>query len=273
MNLQEEKPVKSKKNLAIIFIAIAVILFGVGGFFLGKSMNTNNGDNKEENKDNTEIPEPTEITEPIEITDNLIIEKLKKFVEVASYEDGNENGDALQFMQGINDLDDKTKQQLTWNSLINIQKVQEKVTTIPDKYKDDLDLINYDEISIEQFNNEYKSLFNQDPIIDYENPNFGGCPGLYKIDQELGKIYIGRECGGFSPVEYYSKIYKYEEDNSYYYVYQYVGTNDPADNKYVKIKSGEVVDVTTFEGNEELFETVVWKFKKDFSFVSTENKG
>ncbi len=58
--MEEEKPVKKSNNLVIILLVIAII-FGVGGFFLGKSMNSNisnnknNNENKEENKKDKEI--------------------------------------------------------------------------------------------------------------------------------------------------------------------------------------------------------------------------
>lgn len=49
--MEEEKQTKKKNYLVIILIVVA-ILFGVGGFFLGKSMNSNSSNNKENNEEN-----------------------------------------------------------------------------------------------------------------------------------------------------------------------------------------------------------------------------
>ena len=273
MEEENNKPEKKVNKTLIIIIIVAGLVLVIGGIILGtKLLNKDEPKNEEPPVDNP-TPDNQEPAEKKELNDSSAISKLEKFVIVASYEDSNENGKANMFMRGINSLDNNIKLQLAWNSLINIQKVQTKVgTDVTEKYKDVAGIQEKEEISLVQFDTEYKSLFNEDASYT-EDDKFGVCPGIYKIDKELGKIIIGVECGGLNPTEYYSKIYKYEEDNSFYYVYQYVGTNDPMNNKFVKIKSGETVNVSSFEGNEDKFETVVWKFDKNFNFISTENIG
>jgi hypothetical protein len=263
---------KENKTLIIIVIVIGLALV-IGGVFLGtKLQNKDEPKNEEPPIDNSK-PDDLEPGKKKELNDSNAISKLEKFVIVASYEDSNENGKANMFMNGISSLDHTIKLRLAWNSLINIQKIQTKVgTDVAEKYKNVAGIEEKEEISLVQFDTEYKSLFNENTSYT-ENDNFSGCPGIYKIDKELGKIIIGVECGGFNPTEYYSKIYKYEEDNSFYYVYEYVGTNDSQSNKLVKVSSREEVDVPSFEGNEDKFETVVWKFDKNFNFISTENIG
>jgi hypothetical protein len=38
---------------------------------------------------------------------------------------------------------------------------------------------------------------------------------------------------------------------------------------FTKVESGEIVEVDSFTGNESKFDTLVWKFDKNYKFIST----
>ena len=275
--LNNTKQVKGKSlRIWLIVMIVIFMLFTFGlGLYLGKELY-----GKEETKKSTNKPvEQPEVEQPEnvkkEVTDASAKTRLEDFVKAASYDDLIGNGFAREFMTGKDSIDTKMRASIAWNSLVMIKKIpQVKVDPVPDKYKDDIHFLSdMKEISITSYTNEYKRLFNDDPNYDLIGDYSFGCPGPYKVDQELGKIYIGVECGGTGNPEYYYKIFKYEEDNKNYYVYEYVGTKNPSTEKLVKVKSNEEVNVTSFEGNEDKFETVVWTFDKNFNFISSENIG
>ncbi len=270
--LNNTKQVKGKSlRIWLIVMIVIFMLFTFGlGLYLGKELY-----GKEETKKTSDKPveQPTNVKK--EVTDASAKTRLEDFVKAASYDDPINNGFAKEFMNGKDSIEPKMKAAIAWNSLVMIKEIpQVKVDPVPEKYKDDDHFIsNMTEINITSYTNEYKRLFNDEPNYDLIGEYSFGCPGPYKVDQELGKIYIGSDCGGTGNPKYYYKIFKYEEDNKNYYVYEYVGTEIPFTNTLTKVKSGEVVNVSSFEGNEDKFETVVWTFDKNFNFISSENIG
>ena len=274
--LNNKKTVSGKALSAwLITMIVIFMLFTFGlGLFLGKELFSEKTNKKknDNNKDN-EVNENVNVKK--ELNDSIAISKLEKFVKVASYNNAIGDGIEGKFMTGTSDLTKKDKLQLTYQSLISISKIMRKIGSIPDKYKNDdhFDINGTEEITIKEFDDEYKLLFNENPNYNDVEIEGMGCPAFYKVDRELGKIFIGRECGGTGYPEVYYKIYKYEEDKNYYYVYQYVAKEDPVNNTINKYKSNEVVNVQSFDGNEDKFETVIWKFDKNYNFVSTENIG
>ena len=269
--LNKKKQVKGKPlKIWIIVIVIIFMLFTFGaGLALGKNLygKDNKKETTKENQEQTNVKK--------ELKDSNVINKLEKFVKVASYDNTMGYGKAEIFMLGISNLSKDLKLYLAYESLIPIGKAQTKIAEVPEKYKDDIHFNagETEEVTISAFDDEYKSLFNESPKYEDNEIEGIGCPMFYKVDRELGKIFIGAECGGTGEPEKYYKIYKYEEDDNYYYVSQYVGTEDPLANTLTKIKSHEVVDVPSFEGNEDKFETVIWRFDKNLNFISTENIG
>ena len=271
--LTKKTQVKGKPlKIWIVVVIIVFMLFTFGiGLSLGKEL-YGNKDNNEEKKAPKE-EEKTNVKKGV--TDTNAVSRLEQFVIAASYNDSVGNGYSSLFMKGTTSIEQNVKYAVAWNSLIMIKQIPTtKVEIVPDKYKDDDHFLgDITEIAIDEYTNEYKRLFNQEPNYNEIGSYSFGCPGPYKIDTELGKIFIGKECGGTGNPEYYYKIYNYEEDDSFYYVYQYVAVENPINKTIDKIKSNETVNVSSFEGNEDKFETVVWKFDKNFNFISTENVG
>ena len=268
--LTKKKEVKGKPlKVWIIIMIIVFMLFTFGiGISLGKELARKELNNNKEEEPTNEIKE---------VKDSNAITRLDNYVKAASFDDSVGNGMARDYMTGKSSVDQISKNKLAWISLLFVKQTPTPtVTNIPDKYKDDL-LFNagaVTEIPLSSYANEYKGLFNEEFIYNNNISDYSViCPGAYKVEQELDRIYISRECGGTGNPPYFYKIYKYEEDNSNYYVYEYVATENPETGELIKVKSGEVVNVTTFEGNEDKFETVVWKFDKNFNFINTENKG
>ena len=95
---------------------------------------------------------------------------------------------------------------------------------------------------------------------------------MYVVEEDLGNIYLSDQCGDFFDTsDTLLKTYKYVQDDNYYYVYQYIGIYNGETKEYEKYGgSYEVVDVPSFEGYEDKFGTLVWKFDKNCLFVSTE---
>ena len=271
-----KKIVKGKALSAWVIVMILIfMLFTFGlGLFLGKELFA---------KDNSNGGKPSNNAEPANTEANTIDknieEKTKSFIAAAMYSNDGGDGIAVVFTKGINKLSADEKAIVTYNSLVNVKNENKEVTVTPDKYKSEDDYwqgATITELSIESFKNEYKEFFKEEVNLSSIKVGFFGCPFVYKMDEELGNFYLSNQCGGTGSPVYQYKTYETSEDDNYYYVKQYVGTErytDDGSKEYKKVKSDEVVNVTSFEGNENKFETVVWKFDKNFNFVSTENIG
>ncbi len=202
--------------------------------------------------------------------------RLKDFVEMAStfnptYDNLIEDLSKESFI-----LDDNQKIQLTYQA---VYEDIEKVTEVPDKYKDDKDYFesNVYEYSLNLFGYRYEQLFNEEfdasllekNLIGGEHPV--GCPVIYMIDEELDKVYFSSFCGKTNNRGFETKVYDFYEDENYYYVYEYIaGYYYNNGNKvYYRVHDKEETSVDTFAGNEDLFETLSWKFDKNYNFIST----
>ena len=289
----EEK--KSKKTI-IVSIAVIIICFFVG-FFVGRFIESDsknkNDDKKESNEKIVEDDEKKEdviddgkneeVNIPVEIK-----EKIDKFILAASYVDDSfeisnydeEHDKSITIYHGLEGVTDNQKLKIVYSALYNYDKKYTQLTnsTVPEKYKGDSywnltdDSMRIYQISIQDFKDEYLYLFGSNVVLS--SPDYiGGCPHAFKIDEELGYIYLSNQCGGDGTPYYFNKTYKYAEDNNYYYVYQYVGMRLAGTKTFKKISSGDEVQVDSFEGNEDKFETLVWKFDKKGYFISTENIG
>lgn len=109
-----------------------------------------------------------------------------------------------------------------------------------------------------------------------KNGLFFGCPHIKSYDETSNLIYFDYTCGGACGIIYNYKNYKYMYDDNYYYVYQYLGEQH-RDNcgdypTYTIINSKEEVNVTLFEGNENQFNSLVWKIDKNLKLISVESK-
>ena len=123
---------------------------------------------------------------------------------------------------------------------------------------------------------KYVYFFNEVADFDaltkyvYGNEETIGNPVLYKVDQELGKIYFTNYIGGTSSGDrYVSKVFDYESDDDFYYVNEYIAKVSSNDKFYRTAVNDTEVEVNDFYGNENSFDILVWKFDKDYNFVST----
>ncbi len=270
--MEEEK--KTTKKIAInpiLLIVIAIVLIVIG-LVLGKVLF---GEKQEEkDKNNNEKTEQKETIDTNEISSETK-DFLNDFTNAAMYGDSMGDGIPERFIYGNDSLTLKDKLTITYNSLVKIKAKHQKVTEVPEKYKND-DYWNVDseiwQLSLSEFKAEYQRLFKEDVDISSLN-DFGGCPFPFKIDEELGYIYLSDQCGGTGAPHYYNKIFNYVKDNDYYYVYQYVGTKRYTDNGvvYANPVNGQVLDFE-FNGNEDKFGTLIWKFDSNLKYISVESK-
>ena len=167
---------------------------------------------------------------------------------------------------------------LTW-IVGDLTKVTEN--TLPKKYEDEKEYFIGDnekgvyELDFVDFNEKYAYFFNESISYDklsqyaYGGSNAVGCPVIYKVDKELGKIYFSNYCTEYASSErYLTKVYDYDYDDNFYYVYEYIAKYGDTDGFY-RASNFEEVEVDEFEGNEKSFDTLVWKFDKNYNFIST----
>lgn len=298
---KSKKTIKGKglKAYIIVIIIIALAITYGCGFLLGKKLYEKENEPKEPDKpveqpnnngNNTEKPniEQKDDNEIKSLTDTTIINKLDNFIKVAAYVSDAGDGTGKLFLNGQNGLTDILKYKMVQQSVINIDKKITKIQT-PEKYKNDMYLgqeETIDSVKIDDLNSAYEMLFNEKASSDLatelefdRNKENLGCPFIRKADKELGVAFLARDCGGTCGGEHKQNTYKYEYDANYYYVYQYVGffnsknCTESKKDEFSLIKSNKVLNVNSFEGNEDKFETVIWKFDKNFNFISTENVG
>lgn len=321
---KEDTPKKSKKSsiwLIVIILVFMLFTFGLGIYF-GKEVFTDKSGNKKENtntetntntevennnNDNTNIVEDNTNNEKPEDNQNLVFDdnaknKVNDFIKTAMHVELYSDDYAKEFSNGLNALNKKQKELLTYFATANDDNMtQLTLETVPTKYKNDekfkyINGVDYRiyELPLQIFANKYKEFFNEEYVVESEEPQISGCPFVFKIDQELGKMYLSNQCGGTSDFswDYLYLNYQYETDENYYYVYQYNGeyvyNHDEDHIDFKKSKSGDVIftmprtvgvrlDINKvkeqFELNADKFETVKWTFDKNLVFVSTENLG
>ena len=207
-------------------------------------------------------------------------DKLKDFVETASIYNPSFNSLITELSRETFGLTDKQKVTLAYQAVVgDITKVTEK--TLPEKYEDERDYFIGDnekgvfELDFTDFNEKYAYYFGQSISYDklaeftYGETDAVGCPVIYNVDKELGKIYFSNYCSDIVASErYITKVYDYDYDDNFYYVYEYIAKYGDVDGFY-RTSDFEEVAVDEFEGNEKKFDTLVWKFDKDYNFVST----
>ena len=284
-----KRTVKGKALSAWLIVIIAIFMlfvFGLG-IYLGKELfaekntkssknssnsntvvnNSNNGTNGTPTSVDTNEPFPEEAKE-----------KLNDFIEVAIFEKGGIDGTGEEFINGVSELTDKLKLRMVHQSVIGINKKVNR--TLPEKYQSNPDLLG--SVKASDLNSAYEKLFGAAPTMNILekllHKNGGvGCPFVSVIDEELGEGFLSHSCGGTCLGQYLTKIKEYSSDSDYYYVYQYVGIKFPngcnENGEFFKPKANEIVNVTSFEGNEDKFETLKWTFDKNYNFISTENLG
>lgn len=268
-NVENDKK-KKKKIIIIVSIVIAVIVSILVAIVIIKL-----------NSDENEIDEKTKRYENV-VTDRKSIEKLSNFVSAGIFNDYGYEGLAYDFAKGIEHLTDKQKLQLVFQYLTNIQYVNEKIgkDNIPEKYKNDEYISNskivMSILSSRTFEKEYEKIFGTAPTYDEKIlKELDVCPSVYKLDTRIKKIFLFNECNLDGDTLVLTKTYNYKFEDGYYYVYQYVGlikkTEDDEKKIYMKIKANKEVDVDDFYGNEDKFEKLIWKFDKNFIFISTTN--
>ena len=266
-----KKTVKGKALsawLVIIIVIFMLVTFGLG-MFLGKKLfeNKNDGNNSNNSNSNTIVEEQN--------NDKEQQEKINLFIQSALYSNSAGDGIADKFIRGYSSLTDDDKAIITYNSVINVKKLNAVVNEIPEKYKSEEDFWTgsiITKVPIATFKNEYNYYFKEN-LTSLNDGLYLGCPMIYKYDEELGNIYFTNQCGGIASPIYKYSTFNNSQDDSYYYVDQYVGverTKADGTLEFVKPSTGEIVNVTSFEGNEDKFDKIQWKFDKNVNFISTE---
>ena len=265
----KKKKKKKKKIIIIVSIVIAVIVSILVAIAIIKL-----------NSDENEIDEKTKRYENV-VKDRKSIEKLSNFVSAGIFNDYGYKGLAYDFAKGIDNLTNNQKLQLVFQYLTNVQFVNEKINkdNIPEKYKNDKYIsdnsIIMSILSSRTFEKEYEKFFGKAPTYDEKVlKELNVCPSVYKLDTRIKKIFLFNECNLDGDTLVLTKTYNYKFEDGYYYVYQYVGlTKKTEEGKqiYMKIKANKEVDVDDFYGNEDKFEKLIWKFDKNFIFISTTN--
>lgn len=272
----KKKKLSNKKRLIIIISVGAglILIFLIASLFLKK-----NRELKHAHEDKEEIVYKDVVRE------KKTIEKLYTFVNAAMYNDFGYEGLARTFTKGVDKLNKEQKLKLVFQYLTSITYENEKIdkNNIPERYKNDETIGNFKNamsmLSSRTLEKEYQKIFNEEPKYDEETlKKLKTCPSVYKLDTRVKKIFLFNECNLKGDSIILTKIFNYKFDEDYYYVYQYVGlmkeAKDEKDKRtYWRIKDNKKVDVEDFYGHETSFETVIWKFDKNYNFISTSNNG
>ena len=211
-------------------------------------------------------------------------DRLKDFVETASIYNPSFNSLITELSRETFGLTERQRVTLAYQAVIgDIVKVTEK--TLPEKYEDERDYFIGEgekgvyELDFTDFNDKYAYFFGRSISYDrlaqfaYGGAEAVGCPVIYKVDKELGKIYFSNYCANEAVADrYITKVYDYDYDDNFYYVYEYIAKYGDVDG-YYRASNYEEVEVDEFDGNERKFDTLIWKFDKDYNFVSTTYKG
>ena len=293
----ESEKTKIDKKYIVAIIVVFILFFGCG-ILIGKVLfEGKETDSKVEEKNTNE---QTNNSDEMIFSDDKK-KKINDFIKYATYEDYGFMNDLTKLLiSGKNGLTKQEKELITYHSVVNYDNMTELTSnTVPEKYKNEErfelidDFYKIYELPIKLYTDEYKRLFNEEYVIEKEIESV--CPHIFMIDKELEKMYLSNQCGGTSGDVISHLIYsnyKYDMDDQYYYVYQYVAiyNSNSKTNLSALIKEstsnvvfGDFSDKDykkdydnykeLFEENKEKFDTLVWKFDKNLVFVSTENLG
>ena len=191
--------------------------------------------------------------------------KLERWVTVASYYNGVGYTSTLEkFGEGLTELDDKTKLEMTYNAVYadkKIEKQERYSLTIDDiaKMQTSIDKSQMTNepvkiMKISDFNTTYEELFNEDSTYTLKDLNFG-CPTPWGMDESQDRLYLFERCGGTATTNPDYKKLTYDSDDNYYFVHQKVDIHDGAQNNIIT-KSYKIV----------------WLFDKEANFISTEEE-
>ena len=278
INVEVEK--KKSSKVPFIIIIVIVVLAACGGAYIYMTTDNKKKEEKQEQQEQKQEEKKDEEKEEEPVENNneeiKVDEKIDNFMKYATYNKGFE--DVL--YKGVNSLTTKFKYDMTVYASDSVKITEE---TLPEKYKgteEETYLVTEPEpimITFDEFNKKFKEFFKEDTDLKYmkdhsakvsDDEKLGACPFLYIVDEEIKQLIFSYQCGGLEVEEYNTKIYDYKKDANNYYVYTYVARHSE---DYKKL-DGTVVDVDTFDGNEDKFSTVVWTFDKDYNFVSTQVK-
>ena len=252
--MEEEKKNEKKKSSGVLIILLVIILLFVavlGGYWLG----TTKVSKESKKQKNEEIEEVQEETKDLELTDD-IKSRLEKFVLVGSNYDYSGNTTLDNFSEGTKEIPKKVKLRMARNSVYKYGEVKTDVTISDDVVSkltgvkpDNGEIV--DIITKTSFEKAYKELFNENPEYTYDE--ISGCPAPLAIDESTGEMYLFHRCGGTGVITFNTKVVSYDADTEYYYVHTETEKKDLSNNEVTK-------------------NLLVWKFDKDYKFVSTEKE-
>lgn len=277
-----EKP-KKGSNILVIIIAILVLFLGGGftvwGIILAANV-TKEEVPKEEEKKEEKKPDQSPAKKGIDE------ERLMYFVEAGiNSRNVGESNDSL--TKGyIKPLTKYDEIKITLARTIEVDKVYEKIDSFPDEYPLEFDYaegVDHYKMKVDDFKNTYKKLFNKNFEYDFSDLKHRlvgsqTCPYVLATDEKNGLIYLFSlkdQCIKIKQLANAKTLYKnisVDEDNDYYYVRQYIGfhySGSEYDNEAFYDGKGNTIEVDKFEGNEEKFSKITWKFTKEYDFVST----
>ena len=238
----EEKIERNTKHIWWLTIVMVVLLVAaaLGGYLAGASRIAN------EVVEQKEAVQEEKSTGPLELTD-AVKTRLDKFVNVASKPNYTGGGTIDDFMGGLTSLTNEIKYKMTNVAVYQDNKVErdksistEEANRLTGLKPDANELV--DKVKVADFDSTYKELFNENPSYTLDDLK-GGCPSPAAMDTENKVLYYFHRCGGSGP-EYNIKIASHDSDTDYYYVHEEI-----------------TVSGTTTK--------LLWKFDKDFNFVST----
>ena len=247
-----DQELKSKKKgvsgLAVFLLIILFLAAGlVGGWYVGHNnlLQIGKETTKKEEKETTK--ETKEVSAEAK-------QKMDDFIDAATFFSYSMSNTAEKFYAGITNenVTPDMKVAMTYVKLLEMDKKSEQASEIPQNVSEAVGGTANESattVKISDYDEAYKSFFNEDPQYDTKN---GGCPYPRVVDKTTGKIYLFSRCGGSGPQGIFiSKNISYDFDGNNYYVNQAVVFQKEVNIPSVKINK------------------IVWKFDKDLNFVST----
>lgn len=255
--MEENNVLEKKKNnvgLIIIVVALLLICVGLGGLiFINKDKIFGGNEPKQEEQGQTEN-QNLKITEEVK-------ERLNKFVDAGSnHVPSGSNETAENFREGTTTIPDVIK--------IHMAKLGTK-TEWKEYNSEEAKSIGIEGVGpnkesigvlkVSDFNKTYEEFFGEklsDPIQALKS--IKSCPIIWYSSNTNEEVYLLSRCGGTSDIVYTKEITSYDSDNEYYYVHQTLKYDRHHMNNGNYESTGEI---TTYK--------IVWKFDKDFKFIST----
>lgn len=284
-----EEPKKEEKkgsNKLLIIIALLVLVLGGGyavwAFVLGGNT-PKTEPKKEEQKEEKKDEDPTTKPDNKDLTVEDIPDRITHFIK-AALADQSHGNIANKFLAETTNVEQIDKYAL---AIYASDKTIITNENIPNKYNEEQRnyLVNATPnaymVSFEEFGKKYKEISNEEFDVNYlkthdnnSDEGLGTCPALYDVNEEDKVLILSSQCGGTRSKTLYRKNYDYNIENGNHVIYQYAGYHvneyEPVKKEYFITLKGEKVEVDKFEGNEKEFSTIIWKFDKDFNFISTE---